>query len=49
MQGEGVEEAPEKLFLMTALLMWNGFVKLAHLWPHVSQDLAPPIGAPIVG
>lgn len=33
----GAEEAPEKLYLMSALLIWHGFVKLSDLWPHVSS------------
>ncbi|KAI5476268.1 Tho2 protein [Pseudohyphozyma bogoriensis] len=32
------EDVPENLYLMTALLIWHGFVKLADLWTHLSPD-----------
>lgn len=39
-QKEGVEETPEKLYLLAGLLIYNGFIKLADLWPHVSYLVA---------
>ncbi|KDE09261.1 hypothetical protein MVLG_00581 [Microbotryum lychnidis-dioicae p1A1 Lamole] len=37
-QTEGVSETPRQLYLMTALLIWHGLVKLSDLWPHLSPD-----------
>ncbi|KAK4046542.1 THO2 plays a role in transcriptional elongation [Microbotryomycetes sp. JL201] len=37
-QGDGVEPASDRLFVMTALLIWHGFVKLADLWTHLSPE-----------
>ncbi|SCV72147.1 BQ2448_4841 [Microbotryum intermedium] len=37
-QTEGVGETPRQLYLMTALLIWHGLVKLSDLWPHLSPD-----------
>lgn len=35
---EGSAETPsEKLYLMTAILIWEGLVDLPSLWPHVSS------------
>lgn len=32
------DDIPEKLYLMTALLIWNGFVKFGDIWPHVRSS-----------
>ncbi len=29
------DDAPDNLYLMAALLIWHGFLKLGDLWPHV--------------
>ena len=42
------EDAPDKLYLMAALLIWHGFVKLGDLWPHVSSDLGHDTTRPSV-
>lgn len=33
------DDAPTDLYLMAALLIWHGFLKLSDLWPHVSSCL----------
>lgn len=36
-QTEGAEGAPDKLYLLAALLIQRGFVKFGDLWLHVSR------------
>lgn len=39
--GDGAAETPsEKLYLLAAILIWDGLVDLQALWPHVSEDSA---------
>lgn len=38
-------DAPANLYLMAALLIWYGFVKLSEIWPHVGCLRAAPVSA----